>query len=201
MALIPDDPKQQKALGVIAVSLVVLYFANSLWYSGAIEQVEAEEGRVENLLSQNRTAQALAISAERGLEERMALFERHVAELEQLIPGAEEVAAVVDQMSQVARDVGVNVTLLRPAAPVTGPFYTQQSYQIRVLGEYHDVGRFLSGIASLPRIITPSDVQLEPFDDPTGSLGFDAPVEVNFRIQTYLAPDRDPVPVTATGTP
>ncbi len=187
---IPDDPKQQKALGAIAVSLVVLYFANSLWYSGEIESVAAEEGRVENLEAQNRTAQALAISAGRGLEERMALFERHVAELEQLIPGSEEVAAVVDQMSQVARDVGVSVTMLRPEAPVAGPFYTAQAYQIRVLGEYHDVGRFLSGIASLPRIITPSDVQLQPFNDPSGSLGFDSPVEVNFRIQTYLAPDR-----------
>ena len=190
MALIPDDPKQQKALGAIAVSLVLLYFANSLWYSGEIESVAAEEGRVENLEAQNRTAQALAISAGRGLEERMALFERHVAELEQLIPGSEEVAAVVDQMSLVARDVGVSVTMLRPEAAVPGPFYAQQAYQIRVLGEYHDVGRFLSGIASLPRIITPSDVQLQPFNDPSGSMGFDFPVEVNFRIQTYLAPER-----------
>jgi type IV pilus assembly protein PilO len=201
MALIPDDPKQQKALGAIAVSLVVLYFANSLWYSGEIEAVEAEEGRVENLLSQNRTAQALAISAGRGLEERMALFERHVAELEQLIPSSEEVALVINQMDEVARDEGVIVTMTRPQAAVQGPFYAEQSYQIRVLGEYHDVGRFLSGVASLSRIITPSDVQLEPFDDPTGSMGFDAPVEVNFRIQTYLAPDRDPVTGTETPTP
>ena len=190
MALLPDDPKQQKALGAIAVSLVVLYFANSLWYTGEIEAVEAEEGRVENLLSQNRTAQALAISAGRGLEERMALFERHVAELEQLIPSSEEVAMVINQMDLVARDVGVTVTMLRPEAPVEGAFYAQQAYQIRVLGEYHDVGRFLAGIASLPRIITPSDVQLQPFNDPSGSLGFDSPVEVNFRIQTYLAPER-----------
>ncbi len=199
MALIPDDPKQQKALGAIALSLVVLYFANSLWYSGAVEAVEVDEGRVENLLSQNRTAQALAISAGRGLEERMALFERHVAELEQLIPSSEEVAMVMDQMDQVARDAGVTVTMTRPQPAVPGPFYTEQSYQIRVLGEYHDVGRFLAGVASLPRIITPSDLQLEPFNDPTGSMGFDSPVEVNFRIQTYLAPDRDPA--AATGTP
>ena len=199
MALIPDDPKQQRALGVIALSLVVLYFANSLWYSGEIEEVEAEEGRVENLLSQNRTAQALAISAGRGLEERMALFERHVAELEQLIPSSEEVAMVMDQMDEVARDAGVTVTMTRPQAAVPGPFYAEQSYQIRVLGEYHDVGRFLAGVASLPRIITPSDLQLEPFNDPTGSMGFDSPVEVNFRIQTYLAPDRDAL--AATGTP
>ncbi len=190
MALLPDDPKQQKALGAIAVSLVVLYFANTLWYSGATDIVEADQARVDVLVTQNRQAQALAISAGRGLEERMALYERHVAELEQLIPRSEEVAAVVDQMSQVARDVGVTVTMLRPEEPVPGAFYAQQAYQIRVLGEYHDVGRFLAGIASLPRIITPSDLQLQPFNDPSGSLGFDSPVEVNFRIQTYLAPER-----------
>ena len=192
MALIPDDPKQQKALGAIALSLVVLYFANSLWYTGALELVESEEGRVENLAAQNRTAQALAISAGRGLEDRMILIERHVAELEQLIPSSEEVALVMDLMDQVARDVGVSVTMTRPEAVVQaeGDVYAQQAFQMRILGEYHDVGRFLSGVASLPRIITPSDVQLLPFNDPSGSLGFDAPVEVNFRIQTYLAPDR-----------
>ncbi len=199
MALLPDDPKQQKALGAIAVSLVALYFANTLWYSGATDVVEADQARVDVLVSQNRQAQALAISAGRGLEERMALYERHVAELEQLIPSSEEVAAVVDQMSEVARNVGVTVTDIRPENPVAGPFYAEQIYQIVVVGEYHDVGGFLTGIASLPRIITPSDVQLEPYVDPTGSLGFDSPVQVNFRIRTYLAPDRDPV--TETGTP
>ena len=194
MALIPDDPKQQKALMVIAVSLVVLYFANSLWYSGALETLVAEEERVETLAAQNRTAQALAISAGRGLEDRMALIERHVAELEQLIPSSEEVASVVNQMSQVARDVGVSEPSIRPEAVVQGEVYAQQAFQIRVLGEYHDVGRFLAGLASLPRIITPSDLQLVPFTDPSGTMGFDAPVEVNFRIQTYLAPDRVEVP-------
>ena len=194
MALIPDDPKQQKALMAIAVSLLVLYLANAYWYSGEIETIEAEEERVENLAAQNRRAQALAISAGRGLEDRMALIERHVAELEQLIPSSEEVASVVNQMSQVARDVGVSEPSIRPEAVVQGEVYAQQAFQIRVLGEYHDVGRFLAGLASLPRIITPSDLQLVPFTDPSGTMGFDAPVEVNFRIQTYLAPDRVEVP-------
>ena len=194
MALIPDDPKQQKALMVIAVSLVVLYFANSQWYSGAVETIEAEEERVENLAAQNRRAQALAISAGRGLEDRMALIERHVAELEQLIPSSEEVASVVNQMSQVARDVGVSEPSIRPEAVVQGEVYAQQAFQIRVLGEYHDVGRFLAGLASLPRIITPSDLQLVPFTPPPRPLGFEPPVGVNFRIQTYRAPDLVEVP-------
>ena len=190
MALIPDDPKQKQALAVIAVSLVVLYFANNLWYSGAMEAVEAEEARVENMQAQNRTAQALAIRAGQDTEERMALYERHIAQLEQLIPAQAEVAALVDQISLAGREVGVTVATLRTNPPEAGEFYTVQTFDMSVFGEFHDVGRFLTDIASLPRILTPMDVSVEEFVDPRGST-FDAPVVVNFRFQTYVVADRE----------
>lgn len=190
MPLIPDDPKQKQALAAIAVSLVVLYFANSLWYAGAKEAVEAEEGRVENMQAQNRTAQALAIRAGQDTEDRMALYERHIAQLEQLIPESAEVAALLDQISTVERDVGVTVDMMRPEAEELGDFYTKQTFEMRVFGEFHDIARFLTRIASLSRILTPIDVSVEEFNDPRAS-SFDAPVVVNFRFQTYVLPDRE----------
>lgn len=190
MPLIPDDPKQKQALAVIAVSLVVLYFANSLWYSGATETVEAEEARVENMQAQNRTAQALAIRAGQDTEERMALYERHIAQLEQLIPESAEVAALLNQITTVGRDVGITVDMMRPEAEEPGDFYTRQTYQMRVFGEFHDIGRFLTRIASLSRILTPIDVSVEEFSDPRAA-SFDAPVIMNFRFQTYIVPDRE----------
>lgn len=191
MPLIPDDPKQKQALAVIAVSLVVLYFANSLWYSGATEEVEALQARVENMQAQNRTAQALAIRAGQDTEERMALYERHIAQLEQLIPESAEVAALLNQITTVGRDVGVTVDMMRPEAEEPGDFYTKQTYEMRVFGEFHDIGRFLTRIASLSRILTPIDVSVEEFTDPRAA-SFDAPVIVNFRFQTYIVPDREP---------
>ena len=149
MPLVPDDPKQKQALAVISVSLVVLYFANSLWYSGATEAVEAEEARVENMQAQNRTAQALAIRAGQDTEERMALYERHIAQLEQLIPESAEVAALLDQISTVERDVGVTVDMMRPEAEEPGDFYSKQTFEMRVFGEFHDVAHFLTRIASV----------------------------------------------------
>jgi type IV pilus assembly protein PilO len=190
MPLIPDDPKQKQALAVIAVSLVVLYFANSLWYAGATEAVEAQEARVENMQAQNRTAQALAIRAGQDTEERMALYERHIAQLEQLIPESAEVAALLNQITTVGRDVGVTVDMMRPEAEEPGDFYTRQTYEMRVFGEFHDIGRFLTRIASLSRILTPIDVSVEEFTDPRAA-SFDAPVIVNFRFQTYIVPDRE----------
>ncbi len=190
MPLIPDDPKQKQALVVVSLSLVVLYFANSFWYSGATEAVEAEEARVENMQAQNRTAQALAIRLGEDTEERMAVYERHIAQLEQLIPRSAEVAALLDQISTVERDVGVTVDMMRPEAEEPGDFYTKQTFQMRVFGEFHDLARFLTRIASLSRILTPIDVSVDPFNDPRAA-NFDAPVVVNFRFQTYVIPDRE----------
>jgi type IV pilus assembly protein PilO len=198
MALIPDDPTQKQALAAIAFALALLYFANSLWYSGAVEDVEAQEARVENMQAQNRTAQALAIRAGQDTEERMALYERHIAQLEQLIPESAEVLALLDQISGVERDVGVIVDMMRPEAVEPGPFYDKQTFQMRVFGEFHDIGRFLTNIASLSRILTPIDVSLETFTDPRAG-SFDAPVVVNFRFQTYVVPERLPGAVPADG--
>ena len=190
MPLMPDDPKQKQALAAIALSLAMLYFANNLWYAGATEAVEAQEARVENMQAQNRTAQALAIRAGQDTEDRMALYERHIAQLEQLIPESAEVAALLDQISTVERDVGVTVDLMRPDAEEPGDFYTRQTFEMRVFGDFHDVARFLTRIASLSRILTPVDVSVEEFTDPR-SASFDSPVVVNFRFQTYVIPDRE----------
>ncbi len=191
MALIPDDPKQRNALGAIVLCLVALYFANSLWYSGAKEELAAEQARLETLETQNRVAQTMAITGGRDLEERMAVYERHLAQLEQLIPASEEVAALLAEMTRVSREVGVNLDLMRPEASEPGAFYTKETFEIRVLGEYHDVGRFLTRIASLPRIITPTDLQLDQFADTRSATEYTSPVQVTFRIQTYVVPDRD----------
>ena len=120
----------------------------------------------------------------------MAVYERHIAQLEQLIPQSAEVAALLDQISTVERDVGVTVDMMRPEAEEPGDFYTKQTFQMRVFGEFHDLARFLTRIASLSRILTPIDVSVDPFNDPR-AVDFDTPVVVNFRFQTYVIPDRE----------
>jgi type IV pilus assembly protein PilO len=190
MALIPDDPRQKNALAGIVFCLVAVYFGNSMWYSEANGALAAEQARLETLETQNRVAQTLAITGGADLEERMAVYERHIAQLELLIPQSDEVPSLLNDMSLIARDVNVEQNLIRPEASEPGAYYSKETYEIRVIGEFHDVGRFLTRIASLPRIITPSDVQLDPFADPRGSSEYESPVTVTFRIQTYVVPDR-----------
>lgn len=195
MALIPNDPKQRNALLVGLILLLLLYPFYSFWYSGQREEVDAMQARLETLETQNRRAQVVAARGGGDLEELTALYERHVAALEELIPGAEEVAGLLDDISERARRAGVEQNRFNPEPSEQGAFYNKTSYEMAVVGEYHDVARFLTDIASLPRIVTPVELDLTLFNRPEVFPEFESPVVATFRIETYVLPDQPAAPV------
>lgn len=188
MALIPEDPKQRNALIAILLLLAGAYFFNSLWLGPTKEEIAQLETRLESLEAQNRRAQVLAA---RGgdLEERLAVYERHVQKLEELIPQREEVSALLHSISQEALNARVDLATMNPEPPEPGTFYTRQTYDLTAYGEYHNLGRFLTAIASQRRIITPIELELVPFQGRGGAgQKYDNPVEARFRIETYVIP-------------
>lgn len=189
MALIPQDPRQQKILIVIVLLLGGFYAFWEYLYAPTREDVAESEARLESLRSQNRSAQVIAARGGRELQERTELYERHVRRLEQLIPAGEEVPALLNDLNDEARRMDVELYGIDPEPSQTGEFYTRETYSLRVLGEYHNVGRFLTSIASLPRIVTPVELELVPYDDQQGITDFAFPVEASFRIETYVLPD------------
>lgn len=200
MALIPQDPRQQKLLIVLVLLLGGFYAFWEYLYTPQREEVTAAEARLESLQSQNRSAQVIAARGGRELEDRMQLYERHVRRLEQLIPAGEEVPALLNDLNDEARRMDVELYGIDPEPSQPGAFYTRETYSLRVLGEYHNIGRFLTAVASLPRIVTPVELSLSQFDDQEGITDFAYPVEVNFRIETYVLPEpQAPLPESAQG--
>ena len=187
----PSDPSQRNLmLGGIGLLIVIIPFDMYLM----TPQVEANAvvtDRLESLEIQNRQAGViLARGVGAGLEERMALYERHVERLEQLIPARDEVAMLLDDIQGRARRRNVDVQGLDPEpAVLVGP-YSETGYQMTVVGEYHDVARFLGDIASLSRIVTPVEVELVLFGSPLTRPNMENPVQATFRIETYVLPDQ-----------
>lgn len=189
MALLPEDPKGRNAVLLAVVGLAGLYFFHSYWVTPRSEDNEARQARLEQLEAQNRRAQVIATRGGAELEQRLALYEGHIRELEQLIPQDEEVAQLLEDMSFEARQAGVEVTLMRPEPLESGVHYDKWSYEIGVEGEYHAVGRFLAAIASLSRIIAAVDMELGPVRVPPENPSDETPIAARFRIQTYVVPD------------
>lgn len=188
MALIPEDPKQRNAFLAIFVLLAGMYAFHAYWYTPRAEAADAMQTRLEDLQERNRQAQILAARGGQELRERMRLYERHVARLEQLIPQSEEVPTLINQITDQARRIGVEVTSLDPAGIEPGEYYTRQTYSMGVSGNYHDVAEFLTSIASLRRIVTPINVDIQQAERLSEIHGVQAPVLVTFQIQTYVLP-------------
>jgi type IV pilus assembly protein PilO len=182
---LPDDPAKQKRVALAVLPFLVL---GAYWYflhGSYREEVERMETRLERLETRNAQARARA-SDSMELEERLEHFERHIVRLEQLVPRSEEVSQLLNQIHQRAEQVGVEVARFTPGRTDPGPHYNRRTFEMTVLGSYHDIGRFLGEIGSLPRIITPTGLQLS-----TNNIARleGTTLEASFRIETYVLPD------------
>ncbi|MBK1722116.1 type 4a pilus biogenesis protein PilO [Thiocystis violacea] len=77
------------------------------------------------------------------------------------LPNKTEVASLLVDVSQTGLANGLEFELFQPESEVTKDFYSELPIRVRVNGNYHDFGRFISGLAALPRIVTIHDVEIE----------------------------------------
>jgi len=203
MALLPSEPKQRNWVLVAVLAAALAFVFWNYWYSPRKVEIDELTSQLDRLDQSNRIAQITVARGGTELAERLAQYEQHVDRLEALIPQSEEVAALLNQISASARETGVTDPEMTPEPDEAGDFYTKESYEIQVVGEYHDIGRFLTRIASLPRIITPVDLQLTHFQGDLDLLDPDVevPLAASLRIQTYILPSQGGVPPAEGGPP
>lgn len=166
---------------VLALAGFYLFFARL--HAPRVARTDVLQARVQDMRERNDQVARLE-AAVGGLEERLARYEQHVARLETLIPARDEVAQLLEAVSREERRTGVAVTMMRPQPPATEEFYERRSYDLAVEGGYHAVGAFLTGVASLERIVVPDNVLVASSPDPerTGE------VLATFQISAYVVP-------------
>ena len=78
------------------------------------------------------------------------------------LPDKTEVAELLIDISQQGLAAGLEFELFKPGQEKQNEFYVELPIEIRVIGNYHEFGEFISGISGLPRIVTTHDVKLLP---------------------------------------
>ncbi len=150
-----------------------------------VTQIEDQRRALETLEVQNRRSRVLAARKD-DLRLRMEDQERWLRYFEQLVPQSEEVPELLDAISNEARLSNVELSRIRPQAAEAGDYYTKQTWELSVLGDYHDVGRYLARIASLPRIIKPTAVQMKPAQASRATRNMESPLDVSLKIETFV---------------
>ena len=184
---------------VLATLAAILFYREHRSRDGEVQRLER---RLEQLEAGNERARNLVPEGAAQLASRLRGHADHIARLEQLIPRNEEVPALLEALAAEARRSGLgDLAFIRPGEGEANPFYTKRSYEVSVVGGYHEVARFLTAVASLPRIVTPMELEMTAIPDPAMEEG--PAVRAHFRIETFVRPPAgtDPAPDGANGTP
>ncbi|OOZ23475.1 pilus assembly protein PilO [Solemya velum gill symbiont] len=162
---------------VVAKSFVVLVLCAAIaggWYYYDIMEQQAEHERLRKvemeLRAQFESKQAKAINLEvhrQQLEDMRRAFGVMLMQL----PEKSEVANLLIDVSRAGLLAGLEFELFQPAKEVAREFYTELPVKLRVIGDYHEFGEFVSTLASMPRILTVHDVKIYRIND---SLRMDA---------------------------
>jgi type IV pilus assembly protein PilO len=91
-------------------------------------------------------------------------MERNFGAMLRQLPGKTEVPNLLVDISQTGLAAGLSEKLFQPGSEKSNGFYAELPIKIKLVGSYHDFGRFVSGIAALPRIVTLNDIQITPVD-------------------------------------
>lgn len=187
MAVLPADPRGRKqALFLMAILVGAIWYVAFQWVLSPRQvRIRDMETRLATLEAQNRRSRALAARKD-DVQQQLLIQERQLQIFEEFIPESEEVPELLDAISNQAQMSGVELTRIRPQTVEAAEFYMKQTWELSVLGDYHDVGRYLTRIASLPRIIKPTNVQISPASHSRATRDMVAPLEVSFNIETFV---------------
>ncbi len=145
------------------VLLLCAGVAGAWYYYDTREQLDRLQGVEKTevtLRAEFESKQQKAANLDAYRQQLEEMKESFGAMLRQL-PDKTEVAALLVDVSQTGLASGLEFELFQPAEEQTKDFYAELPIQVRVTGRYHDFGRFISGLAGLPRIVTIHDVGID----------------------------------------
>ena len=190
MALLPTSQRDQKML---LVCIAALGLAGGYWYalwSPANAELDEVAAHVEALRTVNQTAKSeLAQGKTAELRTETEKYAQDLEVMRELVPTANEVPVLLEQVSTAARRVGLDISDVQPLPQLNGDQYDAYKYRMSVKGTYQEIGDFLTNVGTLQRIVAPINVTLNP--SPIDPRKVKAPrqqaLDARFEIQTYVA--------------
>lgn len=175
----PLAPRLLCAAAVMAGVLALGYF---LYWSGQFEEQEALAQQEETLRTAYKGKMAQAINLE-ALEAQQQQVNRYVERLEKQLPSKADMDALLSDINQAGSGRGLQFELFKPGVEVLKDYYAERPIDIKVTGNYHDIGEFAADMAKMSRIVTLNNLSLGTQKE--GTLSLDA-VAKTFR---YLDQD------------
>ncbi len=175
--------------GVIAIVFVLVLGLGVYWTiiedkAPQLKRVQDEEQTL-RITFENKQRKAANYDAYKA---QLAQMEQSFGTMLRQLPGKTEIPSLIVDISQTGLAAGLQEKLFQPQGEITRDFYAEKPITISLSGGYHEIANFVSGVASLPRIVTLHDINITP-DDPND---YDSlTLQVTAKTYRYLEDEAD----------
>jgi len=170
-------PLPVKIATIILISILVAAAGTYYVIIDQLDQLDVLEKKEQELKQAFEIKQSRAVNLP-DYQEQYKQIKSSLTEMIRQMPTKAEVANLLIDISKTGLASGLKFRLFKPAEPIRQDFYSELPISITVIGHYDELGLFVSGLASLPRIVTVHNVEIKPDED--SSL-----LEMQAMIKTY----------------
>lgn len=154
-------PAAVKVISGILLFVAILGLGYQFYISDMQTRLDSAVAE-ESSLKQQFTTKAHQAANLEAYKEQMAEMEESFGALLKQLPSDTEVPGLLEDITRTGLGSGLEFEEIKLLPEVTQQFYIELPIQIKVFGSYHDLATFVSGVASLPRIVTLHDFELKP---------------------------------------
>lgn len=172
-------PGAIKFIACVLVLIIALFLGYNFYLKdlqASLDVSKAEESSLKQQFS-TKAFQAANLDAYKA---QMVEMEESFGALLRQLPSDTEVPGLLEDITRTGLGSGLEFEEIKLQPEVVQQFYIELPIQISVVGAYHDIATFVSGVASLPRIVTLHDFEVKP-DGQDGS----SRLHMNILAKTY----------------
>jgi type IV pilus assembly protein PilO len=188
-------PRNAKIGFCVMIAVLIIGLAWWLFVRDKRTELEGLQGQETELRTEFETKQGRAANLE-PLKQQLAQMEQQLQQMLRQLPSKTEMPDLIVDISQTALATGIQNELFQPGPETPKEFYAEKPIALRMVGTYHQFGAFVSGVASLPRVVimTMHDISLQPKDaktDPNAKIGPNTALELAGTVKTYRYLDEE----------
>jgi len=139
------------------------------------------------------------------LKEQLVEIEKNLLELQRRLPSKAEIASLIQDISQQTVASTLKQDLFKPGKEQkdSNGVYEKHPIQLKLRGNYHSFGKFISGISAMPRIVTLHNISIKQAPPSAGKEEEKnlLVLEMTAQIYRYLEAEAEEPPKPATPPP
>ena len=143
--------------------LILLGLGYWFLWSPAIDEFNQAKAKEVELRQVFLAKKAQAIKVE-AYKQQMIDIEKTFGALLKQLPDKSQMDGLLTDINQAGLGRGLEFELFKPGQESVADFYAEMPIQIKIKGNYHDIGAFATDISKLSRIVTLNDMSIAPMN-------------------------------------